>query len=394
MAIYKAELSSGRTYTVLSFDDSSTILTNMRATLFPATWVTLLACAAPFFTLTNAAPLLRMNPRQQSPSALPAFNDTSPSTPSNTTITTEPSITTNMLPPIPVNDAATYVNSPDLMSQLRRSAEFTNAAYCTAATVENWACGPTCEVLGNITVLFTGGNNQLIPNYYIAHDPSTESIVVAQQGTDPTEILSILVDAQFLQSPLNTTLFPTAPNNAMVHSGFQDAFLRSIDDVQREVERAVTDFGVHNVLVTGHSLGAAIGVMNGVYLTQLFEGRDVNVTTQVFGLPRAGNSVWADFVDGTIGSNFVHMHLNHDPVPTVPPRGLFDYTHPSGEIFDSFSFDSIVNATAARDGSTAVFCPGRENENCSAGNKAFTDNILDHLGPYFTVNIGSLSCPH
>jgi transketolase N-terminal domain/subunit len=75
--------------------------------------------------------------------------------------------------------------------------------------------------------------------------------------------------------------------------GFQDAFLRTVEDVQREVQWAVEDFTVNKVLVTGHSLGAAIGVMNGMFLTQLFEGRGVNVTTQVFGLPRAGNSIWA-----------------------------------------------------------------------------------------------------
>jgi len=57
------------------------------------------------------------------------------------------------------------------------------------------------------------------------------------------------------------------------------------------------------------------------------------------------------------------MHLNHDPIPTVPPRGLFDYTHPSKEVFDPFTFDpAAMNGTTTRNGSTAVFCPGRENE--------------------------------
>jgi predicted lipase len=78
-----------------------------------------------------------------------------------------------------------------------------------------------------------------------------------------------------------------------VHTGFQDAFLRTVETVQRQVEWVVEDFAVEKVLVTGHSLGAAISVMNGIFLTQVFEGRGVNVTTQVFGLPRAGNSVWA-----------------------------------------------------------------------------------------------------
>jgi hypothetical protein len=73
--------------------------------------------------------------------------------------------------------------------------------------------------------------------------------------------------------------------------------------------------------------------------------------------------IYRDFVDKTIGANFVHMHLHHDPIPSLPPRDLFDYTHPSGEVFDPFVFDpSIGNSTLTRDGSTALFCPGRENE--------------------------------
>jgi len=167
-------------------------------------------------------------------------------------------------------------------------------------------------------VLYTGGTNQLIPSCgcrllflplasncvntltlifslidYIAHDPSTSSIVLAQQGTDPLQIQSLLVDAQALQSPLNSTYFPTAPPNTLVHTGFQDAFLKTVEDVRREVGWAVEDYGVDKVLVAGHSLGAAIGVMNGIFLTQLFEGTGVSVTTHVFGLPRAGNSIWA-----------------------------------------------------------------------------------------------------
>lgn len=127
---------------------------------------------------------------------------------------------------------------------------------------------------------------------YIAYDPTIQSIVVSQQGTDPREILSLAVDADFLQSPINATYFPTAPNNTLVHAGFQDAFLRTVEDVKTQVTNGLQAYNVSNVLVTGHSLGAAIGVMNGVFLKGLF-GDQVNVTTHVFGLPRAGNSIWA-----------------------------------------------------------------------------------------------------
>jgi hypothetical protein len=78
----------------------------------------------------------------------------------------------------------------------------------------------------------------------------------------------------------------------MVHSGFQDTFLRTVGDVKQHVTNGLQTYGVNKVLVTGHSLGAAVGVMNGVFLRGIL-GTDVDITTHVFGLPRAGNSIWA-----------------------------------------------------------------------------------------------------
>jgi Lipase (class 3) len=91
---------------------------------------------------------------------------------------------------------------------------------------------------------------------------------------------------------LNSTLFPTAPNNTLVHDGFQKAFLSTAEDVKSTVLDGLQKYQSKKVLVTGHSLGAAIGVFDGVYLRGIL-GDEVSVTTHVFGLPRVGNSIWA-----------------------------------------------------------------------------------------------------
>ena len=74
-----------------------------------------------------------------------------------------------------------------------------------------------------------------------------------------------------------------------------------------------------------------------------------------------------EYVETTLGvdNQFLHMHVGRDPVPSVPPRSLLDYTHPAGEIYDNLETE---------DGSNAVFCPGRENQLCSAG--VLVPNIL------------------
>lgn len=55
----------------------------------------------------------------------------------------------------------------------------------------------------------------------------------------------------------------------------------------------------YNVVVTGHSLGAALASIAGVTLKANFPSTTLKVYT--FGQPRTGNKVYADLVDGLVG---------------------------------------------------------------------------------------------
>lgn len=127
--------------------------------------------------------------------------------------------------------------------------------------------------------------------------------------------------------------------------------------------------------------------MTSIFLKEQLDtaSQPVNISTAVFGLPRAGNQAWADFVDANVRiislvsiscahivlspqlPDLRHMHNQHDLgtlflsgnietviisllVPTIPPRFL-DYQHPSGELFIQPEAPNNV-----------VFCPGQEDE--------------------------------
>lgn len=45
---------------------------------------------------------------------------------------------------------------------------------------------------------------------FVATDPQTQSVIVAHEGTDPEELLSIANDAEIAQVAMNATLFPSA----------------------------------------------------------------------------------------------------------------------------------------------------------------------------------------
>ncbi|KAJ7108990.1 alpha/beta-hydrolase [Mycena crocata] len=271
------------------------------------------------------------------------------------------------------DDSATGTPTPvsldTVNSTLLRPAQFARVAYCSSASITAWSCGAPCDALANVTFLQSGGDEGAIPLYYIAHDADDESLVVAHEGTDPKKFLSILNDAQFGLVELNATRFPdTAGKNITVHDGFQQTFERTADGLLAGVMAGLAATGVKKVVVTGHSLGAALATMTGAMIKDAVDP-SVDVSVTGFGLPRGGNQAWADFLDSGVGVTFVSNQ--NDPVPSVPPKFL-GFQHTSGEIH--IVDDSQTNIVA---------CPGQDNENCATGNSLLKVDVENHLGPYF-----------
>lgn len=126
-----------------------------------------------------------------------------------------------------------------------------------------------------------------------------------------------------------------------------------------------------SVVVTGHSLGAALALLDSVYLTlHLPSGTSVSMIG--YGMPRVGNAAFADYVDATHSGSLTHINNKKDPVPIIPGRFL-GYVHPAGEVHiqDSGAWDA---------------CPGQDNPStlCVVGDvpSIFQGNPSEHDGPY------------
>ncbi|CDO69232.1 hypothetical protein BN946_scf185042.g134 [Trametes cinnabarina] len=278
------------------------------------------------------------------------------------------------------------VSQEVITTSLERPALFSRAVYCPTKNVTNWNCGASCDALPNVKVLASGGDNGEIPQFFIASDPDTQTIVVAHQGTDPHKILSIANDIEFGQVAANKTLFPQTNSSVKLHEGFQATHGRTADLVMSTVQSGLESTGFKRVLVTGHSLGAAVASLDAAMLRMALSD-DVQVQSVVFGLPRVGNQAWADLFDSLI-PDFAHVTNQKDPVPAVPPHAL-DFQHPQGEIHITAVDKNTGNATM-------VACPGQENQNCSPG-FSIADivelSIPNHLGPYFSgISFGDKAC--
>ena len=122
---------------------------------------------------------------------------------------------------------------------------------------------------------------------------------------------------------------------------------RTALDVLSAVQETLSTYGLSSVTVVGHSLGAALALLDGVFL-DLQLPKDVTVEVIGYGMPRVGNQAFANFIDSQLQGRVTHVNNREDPIPTLPPMLLLGlgYHHPSGEVHiqDSGAWDACPGA--------------------------------------------------
>ncbi|KAF7309487.1 Lipase [Mycena indigotica] len=251
---------------------------------------------------------------------------------------------------------------------------YASAAYCSPASTLAWNCGSNCAANAGFKPVASGGNGNSVQFWYVGYDPTLATVIVGHQGTDPSEILSLVTDAKFFLKSLNSTLFPGVSSSVEGHSGFVDEQALTASSVLAAVKTAISRFSAKKVTIVGHSLGGAIALLDSVYLPLHISG--VTFRTITYGMPRVGNQAFADLA--SVGSTVTHINNKEDLVPILPGRSL-GFHHPTGEIHiqDSGVWDS---------------CPGQDNTSdlCTTGDvgNIFEGNSDDHDGPYDGVTMG------
>ncbi|KAM5537885.1 hypothetical protein V8D89_008361 [Ganoderma adspersum] len=276
---------------------------------------------------------------------------------------------------LPRQDAITPVPAGEIAA-FKPYSWFAAAANCNASMTIDWSCGEKCDANPGFKPVASGGDGVVTQFWYVGYDPTLDEIIVGHQGTDFSKILPIITDLLIKQVPLDSTLFPGIQQSVKVHQGFAGTQGRSAPGVVAAVEEALSAYPTRNVTVVGHSLGAAIALLDAVYLP-LHLPSNVTVRYVGYASPRVGNQAFADYVDAQPMS-FTRVNNKEVPVPVLPPIDLFGYHHPSGEIH-------------IRDDDVWVSCPGQDNPSvqCSAGAVNLLNwNASQHLGPYDGVMIG------
>ena len=155
-----------------------------------------------------------------------------------------------------------------------------------------------------------------------------------------------------------------------MHQGFANEQAKTAQTILAAVLTLLSQHSASSVVVTGHSLGAALALLDSVYLP-LHVPAGTRVSAITYGMPWVGNADFANHVDATHNGK-THINNKEDPVPIVPGKSL-GYVHPSGEVH-------------IQDSGSWVACPGQDNPSdlCIVGDvpSVFQADLSDHDGPY------------
>jgi hypothetical protein len=283
--------------------------------------------------------------------------------------------------PVTLQERSVTALSATQLANLAPFTQFARAAYCPTDLLQNWDCGQACEANSDFEVTLVGGDGNVVQIFFVGFSPSQSSIIVAHEGTDPTQLVSDLTDVDIIMTNLDSTLFPGVSSSVEVHQGFANEHSLTATTILNEVTQLMSVKNTNSVTVIGHSLGGALSELDTLFLT-LNLPSSTSIKGVTYGTPRVGNPAFAALIDAKV-PNFQRINNELDIVPIVPGRFL-GFLHPHGEVH-------IISP------GNAVSCPGDDDSTDSQCTDDSVPNILvgdilDHLGPYQGIFIGTIFC--
>jgi len=210
---------------------------------------------------------------------------------------------------------------PNTYSQLTANDTlmYAYSAYCSVESLRSWSC-KWCQYVPKFEL------DQLIEVHdlqaFTGYDPINEQVVVSFRGTFNYE--------NWLHD-LNPLLieFPGVPGS-LVDKGFYNGWQELKPVVMVSVDKLISAHSEAQVMVTGHSLGAALAQLAALdifnYSTQI--GSTGYRFVETYGSPRWCNEVMANYFDALVD---VHWRVvnRYDVVPTLPPKDRFYHHTPT-----------------------------------------------------------------
>ena len=205
-------------------------------------------------------------------------------------------------------------------SEALRHVHYSQAAFCTEHAITSWACGPICDAAPTVA-----GKTRYIPEGadagvqgFVALRPDGQCVVAFRGSLNAKNWWA---DFSVLLRPWPTGALANASwcPGCYAHSGFAAAY----EELRPAVHAALADLGCTELVVTGHSLGAAVAAIASFELRAVHGFHVAAVWT--FGKPRVGNPAFANSYTAAARKQGVEPPMwrvvhYHDPVPRAPPN--------------------------------------------------------------------------
>ncbi|KAJ3992405.1 hypothetical protein F5050DRAFT_1579630 [Lentinula boryana] len=154
--------------------------------------------------------------------------------------------------------------------------------------------------------------------------PTRDTIIISHEGTEATQLRSVLIDLKVPQTTLASDLFPDVPTPTAVpvYPVFEHEHSLTASGIRSEVTRLMERKHTNNVTLVGHSLGRA--EFDPLFFT-LNLPTSANVHTVVFDTSRVGNAEFATLIDSD--ARIGRFSFVQYVIPIVPDQFL-GFEHP------------------------------------------------------------------
>lgn len=242
---------------------------------------------------------------------------------------------------------------------------YSKAAFCTEHAIKSWSCGEMCErapIVGKDKIRYIPEGERFRVQGYVAQVPTESKVKVPGNESIPDETLGSnpvvnnqLDDTKCMVSfrgslnganwyadflamlrpwPINDLAGANWCRGCQAHYGFTEAY----DELRANVHEAIADLNCTRLVLTGHSLGAAIATI-ATFDLRAAMGYQVDATW-TFGKPRIGNAEFVNNFEAAAANQGVSPPMwrvihYHDPVPRAPPHfpGIHPVVHGGLEVY-------------------------------------------------------------
>lgn len=157
------------------------------------------------------------------------------------------------------------------------------------------------------------------PQDKITHFPKNVGLFVFQDKIKRETIITYRGTITFRDWQCNLDFLPIKYPNTKMNGQFHRGYVKIVSQITTLPQFKVLENHIENIddniLLTGHSSGAAKSILTSLYLASKYENRNFKVVT--FGCPKVANKEFYEYIHSIPNLEYISVILRDDVVPHI-----------------------------------------------------------------------------